>query len=414
VEPKSGQILFSKNENERREPASTTKIMTALLAIEKLSLDKIVTIDAETAKSNVSAGSGMSLAEGEEISVKDLLYGMLVVSANDAAVALAREISGDVNSFAAVMNERAAKLGAKGTHFTNPHGLPDEEHYTTAYDLYLIAKEAMENETFREYVATIEYTIPATNKRGQRQLQTLNKMLYDDTHQTIVYSNARPIKYEGATGIKTGTTNAAGYCLVGSATQNGMDLITVVLGAKDKYLYADTEELLEYGFHNYEVLEAFSASKTAKDIKVKGGAKDTIAAMPENDFFTVVPKGTAQSDLNIKYDLPDEVVAPVTKGAVIGNATVSLGEAQLGKVQIIAGDDMAQGTLTKVWHASSKFISVVVKILIGIIIVFVAWVVVAIVRSERNKRGRRRKRMFGGATEYSQTREVSRIKRIKK
>jgi D-alanyl-D-alanine carboxypeptidase (penicillin-binding protein 5/6) len=413
IEPKSGQILFSKNENEKRAPASTTKIMTALLALEKLKPETIITIDSETEKASLSSYGGMYLTEGEEISVKDLMYAMLVASANDAAVALARAMAGDINRFAEMMNERAVKLGANNTHFVNPNGLPDEDHYTTAYDLYLIAKEAMKDESFREYVSTVDYTIPKTNKRGQRTLKTLNRMLYDDTHQTIVYSAARPIKYEGATGIKTGTTNAAGHCLVGSATQKGMDLITVVLGAREKYLYADTEELLEYGFHNYEVLEVFSTTKAAKVLDVKSGAKDKIDVMAESDLFSVVPEGTKITDLQIKYDLPKEVTAPIAKDAVLGKAVVSLGDAELASVNLVAGTDMKQGSLSKVWHASTKFLSVVLKVVIGIVIVFVAWVVIAIVRSERGKRGRRRKNMFSGSSDYTQTREVSRIKRIK-
>ena len=177
IDAKTGQVLYNKNMHDQRYPASTTKLITALLAIENLDLSKTVTIDAETP---FTEGSRIYLLEGENVTVEQLLYALMLESANDAAVALGKEIAGTVPAFAEMMNRKAIELGAKNTNFVNPNGLHDDNHLSTAYDLAMIAKEAMKNEKIRELVTTYRYVIPATNKQETRYLYNTNRLLYDE------------------------------------------------------------------------------------------------------------------------------------------------------------------------------------------------------------------------------------------
>ncbi|MDR1068835.1 MAG: serine hydrolase, partial [Clostridiales Family XIII bacterium] len=178
IDASSGQVLFEKNADSTRAPASLTKIMTALLAIEELEPDKTVTVDDEAADT-AAKGANIGLKEGEKITADDLIYAMLLPSANEAAVAAAKAIDGDTQKFAERMNEKAAALGTNTTNFMNPNGLPETDHYTTARDMAVIARAAMKNESFRKYAGTVSHTIPATNKSDARDLKNGNKMLTD-------------------------------------------------------------------------------------------------------------------------------------------------------------------------------------------------------------------------------------------
>lgn len=227
IELSTGTILSAKNENERMPMASTTKIMTALIVIEDCDPDEVITVPDEAVGVE---GSSIYLKKDEQISIKDLIYGLMLRSGNDSAAALAIHHSGSVEAFVGVMNEKAAALGADNTHFKNPSGLPDPEHYTTASDLGKITCAAMKNRTFREVVGTKNYT-------GQfRSYVNKNKML------TTV---------DGANGVKTGYTQAAGRCLVSSAERGGMDVVCVVLNCPD--MYERSQKLLEKAFSEYEV-----------------------------------------------------------------------------------------------------------------------------------------------------------------
>ena len=227
VELSTGRVLHSRNADQKLPMASTTKIMTALLIIENCDLDEVITVPDEAVGVE---GSSIYLKRGEVISVKDLLYGLMLRSGNDSATALAIHHSGDTQKFAETMNIRAAAMGAESTHFTNPSGLPDENHYTTAGDLSLIACEAMKNDVFKTIVSTRNYT-------GEyRSYFNKNKMLS---------------RVEGANGIKTGYTLKAGRCLVSSAEREGMDIICVVLNCPD--MYERSEELIERAFDQFKL-----------------------------------------------------------------------------------------------------------------------------------------------------------------
>ena len=246
----SGRVLFEKDADKRMYPASTTKIMTALLALEYGHLDETVTVPKQITKLPKDS-SLVPLKAGEKLSLLDLLYGLMLPSGNDAAVAIATHISGSVDDFVARMNQRAEELGCRDTRFKNPHGYMQEGHYTTARDLALIAREAMKLETFREIVSTGSYTLPAISKNKKRKLVTKDEM--------ILKSSSSYYPYE--IGVKTGSHSKAGQCFVGAAEKDGATVITVTLKSTEKGKWADTRRLSEYGFAQYETY-GFSPNST--------------------------------------------------------------------------------------------------------------------------------------------------------
>ena len=253
VEVSTGRILYEKRSTEKMWPASTTKIMTAILVLENCNLDDMVTVT-ETAISNIPSGYVIcDLQIGEEISVKDLLNALMIKSANDAAYVLAEHVGGSVNDFAYMMNQKAKELGCTSTHFVNPNGIHNENHYSTAYDLYLIAKYAMKNETFRNLVSTTEYTLPITNKYSNedRSFRTTNDLINPDS------SNY----YKNAIGIKTGYTSQAGNCLVSESSRDGLEFISVVLNG-DRF--TDSKKLFDYAYDNFTLTKIKEKKGTEK------------------------------------------------------------------------------------------------------------------------------------------------------
>ncbi len=233
MDGQTGQTLYEWNADERLANASTTKICTAIVVLESSKLSDVVTVSANAAS---TGESGINLIAGEQLTVEQLLNVMLIQSANDAAVALAEHVGGSVEGFAAMMNAKAASLGCTNTHFVNPHGLDDPNHYTTARDLGIMGCYAMRNPVFRKIVTTRNFGIPTPGQAWQRVATSHNKFLD---------------MYAYATGIKTGLTDHAGYCLVGGATKNGRELVSVVLGCSHETFYDDTITLMEYGFNDW-------------------------------------------------------------------------------------------------------------------------------------------------------------------
>lgn len=329
IDARTGQVLFSKNAHAKAYPASTTKIMTAILALERGNLEDYVPI---SRKASYTEGSRIYLLEGEEVTLEQLLYGLLLESANDAAIAIAEYIGGSVEEFAVMMNDRAKQLGAENTNFTNPHGLTDPNHVTTAYDLALIAKHAMTIPKFREIVSTTRYIMPETNMQDTRYLYSGNKLIKNTRY-----------KYEGANGIKTGYTLAAKQCFVGSASRNGMELISVILNEPnpDK-LWENTIKLLDYGFENFEQIPLIEANEVVKQVKVKGSTKK-IDVVAEEGFHYDVPKGQ-KPDIEEKIIL-DDIKAPVHPGERLGFAEYSIDDKVIGRVRLIASKTDATPTM---------------------------------------------------------------------
>lgn len=271
IEEESGDVIFEKNADVVMYPASTTKIMTVWLALEMLrdqsdksagtGIYQKVTVS-ENAVNIAADESSAKLAAGEEVRLIDLMYAAMLLSGNDAATAIAEGLCGSVEGFAALMNQTAAALGCANTHFVNANGLHDENHYTTARDMAIIARAAMQNETFRDIAACTSYAMPKDNIYRSRKIENRNKFL--NKAETRAY-------YADGTGIKTGTTSAAGNCFVGSAKRDGVSLISVALGATDDIArYTDTQRLMNYGFSQYvstSIAEIYAQNPRTVDIR---------------------------------------------------------------------------------------------------------------------------------------------------
>ncbi len=296
IEAESGDVVFGQNQNARLPMASTTKIMTALVALESLSPDTPLRI---TAASVGVEGSSIYLCEGEVLTLEQLLYALLLESANDAATAIAIAVAGSVESFADKMNERAASLGLTNTHFVNPHGLDNEEHYTTAYELALIARAALENPAFRAICATERKVIPLRGEEGARLLLNHNKLLSS---------------YEGCIGVKTGYTKRTGRCLVSAAEREGVTLIAVTLNAPDDW--RDHTAMLDYGFDLYASVPLCEPGFFSAPLWLVSGKQEYV--MVENTDTLAVTLRRDHGNIRCVVELPRFDFAPVSAGQTVG------------------------------------------------------------------------------------------------
>ena len=328
IEAGSGDVLFAKDADERLPMASTTKIMTALVAIEELPLETVVTVPAGAVGVE---GSSVYLKTGERLTLEDLLYALLLASANDAATAIALTVSDSIESFAALMNDKAAELGLSGTHFTNPHGLDDEEHYTTAHDLARLAAAALENEDFRRIAGTVRHTIPAADG-GVRVLVNHNKMLR---------------LYNGAIGVKTGFTKRCGRCLVSAAERDGLRLVAVTLSAPDDW--RDHTAMLDFGFASVERVTLAKPGDFALALPVAGGEADAVRVSAESEVSVILPKmhGTIES----RVEVPEFVFAPVEAGKALGRVVFTLDGQEIGSALLTAEEnDAARPVKRSLWQ----------------------------------------------------------------
>ena len=339
IEQTSGNVIFEQNADMRMFPASTTKIMTVLLGIlANEDLAETVYVSYNGSKEGVQTmldidSSVLGLKEGEEILLEDLLYGTILRSGNDAAIAIAEHTSGTEAAFVELMNQTAQQFGMTNTHFMNAHGLHNDYHYTTARDLATLSQIAMENEVFAKIVREDSYNLPKTNLQGARTITTGHRIMQQTRH-----GEANSYYYEYATGIKSGTTNAAGNCYVGSAEKDGVKLISVVLNAADNYtVYRDTKRLLEYGFSQYTsttLTEMYQANPlkvftTGYDKSDAGLGELILSASPVNPSQTVVISGTyddiEQMTANLRnmvlVQYTRELKAPIAAGEIIGTMT---------------------------------------------------------------------------------------------
>lgn len=319
MEIETGRVLYGKDADKRCPMASTTKIMTAITAIECGDLSDIVEVS-----DNASGveGSSIWLEVGERLTLEDLLYGLMLRSGNDAAVAIAEHIGGSVEKFVDIMNSKAREIGARNTHFVNPHGLPDEDHYTTAYDLALITAYAMKNPVFKQIVSTKYRKIPWEGHEWDRAMQNKNKLLW---------------KYEGANGVKTGYTKEAGRCLVAAAYRNGMQLVAVVLN--DGPMWEDSMALLDYGFDNFSMYEALPKNKTVIDVPVLRGKENRVALKTAR--AVVIPvTDEERNSLRIEFHYPSAIEAPIAAGKDYGTVEVLLDGQTIATDKLIAVQDV--------------------------------------------------------------------------
>ena len=318
IEIDSGEILYEKNANAPMYPASTTKIMTALLALEHLNLEDKITVPEDMGPAD---GSAMYLLPGEVFTVRELLDGLLVKSANDAAVLLARTISGDIQSFATLMNQRAKDIGCTNTSFVNPNGLHDPSHTISAHDMALIAREAMKNATFRELVSQVNVTLDETPQTPEkRYFRNTNRFLWSTSK--IIYNNEYiPIKYEVVDGIKTGYTEEAGNCLVSSGEKNDIRVISVVFKASGYDVYRDSRLLLDYGFDNFEKKTLIKKDTVLGSQPINYSSQGSLEYGTKEDFVVPYLKSSLPV-YNTKIMLND-LKLPISKGDIVGKLVIS-------------------------------------------------------------------------------------------
>lgn len=341
VDAETGSILYSKNGDKVTYPASTTKLMTALVVLERVDdLEATATVGSEIwrfSENNTLVG----LVDHEEVRIIDLLYGMMLPSGNDAAATLACYVGGSIEGFAELMNQKASELGMDSTHFVNPHGLNSEEHVTTAEDMAKLAIAVTKNETLMEIVGTYQYTMPATNKRSNEKVITnTNRFLNPNSGWSAV------------TGMKTGNTTPAGGCLVTSAEQDGKSLVCVILGDfSDGYeaRWSETRALLEYGFENLSTMSLSALTLDPIEVQVAGYSRNDAEAgrlQLKLDLEDVTISGTTEYLTALKANSKNIVVtttigedqldAPITEGEVVGTAALTYEGSTLAVVDLIA------------------------------------------------------------------------------
>ena len=357
MEASSGTILYGKNENEKLYPASTTKILTAILAIENCDLSDKITASYEAVMSIPAGYSNAAIQPGETLTMQELLDMFLIHSANEIGFIFAEHISGSVEDFATLMNQKAQSLGCKNTHFTNPSGIHDTEHYSTAYDMALIAQYCMKNEIFRETVSKPSCSISATDKYEQRYFKNTNDLLNS-------YSE---YYYKYATGIKTGYTSQAKRCLIASSLKDNLELIVVTLGAESSdvdYRYKDSINLFEYGYSNYKKQEIAKEGEIIQNIKIKNATKDTqdLSLVIKNDLEGIIPSDLELSDLNTSIELNDLIEAPIKKGDTMGTITYTADKFSYS-IDLIADHDVEKFEISTVlWQI---ILSVVVLLVLS-------------------------------------------------
>ena len=313
IEVSSGEVISAKNADERLPMASTTKIMTALVALENCDVKKVISVSPDAVGVE---GSSVYLYPNERLTLEDLIYAMLLESANDAAAAIAIEIGGSIEGFAQMMNAKATELGLIHTHFENPHGLDSATHYTTARELAIIARAAYSNETFREIVSTYKKTIPLNETEGVRLLINHNKLLKS---------------YEGAMGIKTGFTKKSGRCLVSAANRDGLEFIAVTLNAPDDW--QDHTKLLNHGFSIIESRTLCEIGEFSYIIPAVGGDCDHVKVENAEKVTVLLPRSSAE--IECKIELPRFVYSPVNSGEVIGRIVFYLNGKEIAHSKLV-------------------------------------------------------------------------------
>ncbi len=398
-ETSTGEIVFEQNADERLYPASTTKIMTAILALEYGNLEDTVTVSGNAVKSLENTGSSIMLKEGEQMNMLDMLTYLLVASGNDAANALAEHISGSIPAFVDLMNNKAQELGCTNTHFVNAHGLHDENHYTTARDLLKLAEYAMTNSKFAEIVKIDKTTLPATNMHKEQTISTTNHL--------ISLWRSRDYFYEGAIGIKTGSTTPAGLCLVSGVQSGDLTYITVVLGAskaEDGTMGSMTEtiKLLDYVKSGFAVQSMVTGSEPVAEAPVALGKDvDTVVLVPENGFTALLPVDFKQEDVTCDIQVNEEIKAPIAKGDVLGSATYSYNGKEYITLNLVANDDVQRSSWlyfidTVLGIFSSTFFKIIALLLLLLVVAIILLVVFT-------RRKRRRRSSYSGSRSRSRT-----------
>jgi D-alanyl-D-alanine carboxypeptidase (penicillin-binding protein 5/6) len=372
MDNRTGKILYSKNENEKMYPASTTKIVTAILTLENCDLDDVVTVSYDAVMSIPDGYSSASLQIGEQLTVEQLLQLLLVHSANDAANVLAEYVGGSVESFVSMMNTKIHELGLSNTHFTNAFGMHDDNHYTTAQDLAIIMQYCMKNEDFRKLAGSASCAIPATNQYGTRKYTSTNELIIPNS------SNYYPYLTAG----KTGYTSQAGDCLVSCSYKDDLELICVVLGGQTidgtSTRFSETKDLYQYGYDNYSVKTILNADDVVTQIEVANGTKDTrnLDLLASETITALLENTSLEDDLDFEITLKEDINAPIEQGDVLGNISYTIDGIQY-ETDLVASHQVEK----------SKLLDYVLKIGIGFLILILIY---EIFFNKRKKKAYRR------------------------
>lgn len=385
-------VLFEKNADERTYPASMTKLMTAIIATENITPETIITITEKDVAGLYEQGSAVNLKAGEEIPFSELLKYFLVASGNDAANAIARHISGDNDTFAKLMNEKAALLTCTGTNFTNPHGLHDDNHYTTARDMALIGLAAAKIPAIAEICAIDKISIAPTNKHPDGQTFTSTNYLISR------YKDNRYV-YSGATGLKTGWTGEAGMCLTATATKGDLNVLSVVMGAPKRAdgslgSFSETTKLLDFTFKNFESKVYLTDTEPMSEIPIAlGKDREFLVLSLQTPYRDTLPLGIKREDLNIVTMLKDDISAPIDAGEVLGSATISYNGQVRQTINLISSVAVERSSLSYVLSLLGNFFgSIWFKIIfVSLVLIFV---LLLIVRQRNINRRRRRSRRY--------------------
>ena len=393
----SGDILYEKNAHQKMYPASITKLMTILLALENGTLTDEITFSHDAVFSIEFGSAHIAIQEGETLTLEQVLRAIILRSANEASNGAAEYVDGSTEAFTKHMTERAKELGCKNTNFITANGLHDENHYTTAYDMALIAKELLTHETYRSLMSETYYEIPPTNK--QEEIRYLHGQ-----HQMLNRSSA--YYYEYAIGGKTGYTSEALNTLVTYAAKDGMELIAVVMKCNGAEHYTDTKDLFEYGFENFSSVKLISAAEHTIELpatelyKEKPVARGSITATPISDVYRTLPKGTDISGLTIETELPETVEAPVSTGQPVGTMNLLLDGESLATVAVTSQSNIAPLTDAEKYELdSSSPLGILKRIGFGIGILLLTFVIllcitrtIGYVRYKKRKRRRRQRK----------------------
>lgn len=377
----TGEIVYSKNRDVKYAPYSITKLMTVLLAVQNLPLDREVTVSAEAAAQKEAS---MNLKEGEILTVRDLIYGAMLPSGNDAAYALAEAVSGSEEAFVKLMNKTAENIGCENTQFKNPHGMKEKGHYTTASDMMLITKAALSDDTVRKAAGAVSYTVKKTNKSKARKLKTHISFLED--------------KNSGVYAGKTGYWDDSSCSIALGYRKDGLQLFVVLLGDTAEERSGDVDKLLSYASSRVEGVKVIGKNKEEGKVRIKHGVKTSLKAYTAEAGYAYLPKEGSKSLISTKTVMRSDVEAPVKAGTVVGTMEIYAADELVNEVDLIIREDVAEGWFTS-YLGISNFAAVLIGIGVLIFLLLMLWISAMRAKARRIKKRRRQQKIMEIAME---------------
>lgn len=406
VDLDSGEVLYELNKDQQRAPASLTKVMTMLVVLDaldegRLSLDDMVTAQADCRDGLAEDSSNAGIMPGAQLSCRELLYATMLASANEACNVLGTYLSGSVSAFVEEMNQKAAALGCVNTHFMNPNGLPAEDHYSSAYDLYLITTAAMKHPLFMEIANTLTFQFSDPNINNGNPIMNSNALINVDAY----YSKGGRYLYEGASGVKTGFTQAAGYCLISTAQRDGIHVMAIIMGClgelngdtENAWNFRDSVTMYDWVFDNFSRRSILSASENITSVPVELSDEGSVMLYPRENVTRLLPDDVAAEDIQRSVTVyEDRLVAPIAAGTPLGRMTLSLDGEELGSVELVNNSEVTLSKLEYMKQRIHEVLSngwVIAAIVLVLVFLFVYLVLVMRYRRLRRQHLRQRRRM---------------------